>query len=159
MDLLLIWCITATVAAVTSMVKTDSYYLKDFQSCGTFVFFVLFALLTSDRMSFMWWLKLSKIIWPSIEHLQTFKNPRNYLTPWNNGKEVPRWGVAEIEKLRYRKWVPQQLGDVNTQESGDSRPMQWEPGMATWQPITQICCPGVVELVYLLSRRGQTCEF
>ena len=26
---------------------------------------------------------------------------------WNNGKEVPRWGL-----LRYRKWVPQQLGDV-----------------------------------------------
>ena len=27
--------------------------------------------------------------------------------PWNNGKEVPRWGL-----LGYRKWVPQQLGDV-----------------------------------------------
>ena len=25
--------------------------------------------------------------------------------------------------LRYRKWVPQQLGDVIKQESGDSRPM------------------------------------
>ena len=32
MDLLLIWCITATVAAVTSMMKTASYYLKDFHS-------------------------------------------------------------------------------------------------------------------------------
>ena len=37
---------------------------------------------------------------------------------WNNGKEVPRWGL-----LRYRKWVPQQLGDVDKQGSGDSRPM------------------------------------
>ena len=27
------------------------------------------------------------------------------------------------ELLRYRKWVPQQLGDVMTQGSGDSRPM------------------------------------
>ena len=26
---------------------------------------------------------------------------------WNNGKEVPRWGL-----LRYRKCVPQQMGDV-----------------------------------------------
>ena len=25
---------------------------------------------------------------------------------WNNGKEVPRWGVAEIQKMR------QQLGDI-----------------------------------------------
>ena len=29
------------------------------------------------------------------------------LLPWNNGKEVPRWGL-----LRYRKCVPQQMGDV-----------------------------------------------
>ena len=27
--------------------------------------------------------------------------------PWNNGKEVPSWGL-----LRYRKCIPQQLGDV-----------------------------------------------
>ena len=39
-------------------------------------------------------------------------------SPWNNGKEVPRWVL-----LRYRKWVPQQLGDVNKQGSGDSRPI------------------------------------
>ena len=32
---------------------------------------------------------------------------------WNNGKEV-----AEIQKMS-----PQQLGDVNKQESGDSRPL------------------------------------
>ena len=28
--------------------------------------------------------------------------------------------------------------------------------MATWQPITRICSPGVVELVYLQSRLGPT---
>ena len=48
---------------------------------------------------------------------------------WNNGKEVPRWGVAEIQIQK--------------------------PGTATRQPITRICCPGVVEPVYLLSRRGE----
>ena len=35
---------------------------------------------------------------------------------------------------------------------------QWEHGTATLQPITRICCPGVVVLVYLMSRRGRTCE-
>ena len=34
------------------------------------------------------------------------------------GRRFPDGG-----SLRYRKWVPQQLGDVNKQESGDSRPM------------------------------------
>ena len=30
--------------------------------------------------------------------------------------------------------------------------------MATWQPITRICSPGVVNRVYLQSRCGETCE-
>ena len=30
------------------------------------------------------------------------------LTPWNNGKEVPRWGVAEIQKMS----PPTTVGDV-----------------------------------------------
>ena len=34
------------------------------------------------------------------------------------GRRFPDGGL-----LRYRKWVPQQLGDVNKQWSGDSRPM------------------------------------
>ena len=34
------------------------------------------------------------------------------------GRRFPDGGL-----LRYRKWVPQQLGDVNKQGSGDSRPM------------------------------------
>ena len=34
------------------------------------------------------------------------------------GRRFPDGGL-----LRYRKWVPQQLGDVNKQESGDSRPI------------------------------------
>ena len=40
---------------------------------------------------------------------------------WNNGKEVPRWGVAEIQKRSPSTF--QQLGDVNKQGSGDSRPI------------------------------------
>ena len=34
------------------------------------------------------------------------------------GRRFPDGGL-----LRYRKWVPQQLGDVNKQGSGDSRPI------------------------------------
>ena len=48
------------------------------------------------------------------------------------------------------------MGDVNKQESGDSH--QWESGTATRQPITWICCPGVVDRVYLQSECGRTCE-
>ena len=57
--------------------------------------------------------------------------------PWNNGKEVPRWGVAEIQKMS-----PSTTGRCSRQTAD-----QWERGTATRQPITQICSPGVVELV------------
>ena len=43
--------------------------------------------------------------------------------------------VAEIQKMS-----PSTTGRVGTAD-------QWERGMATQQPITQICSPGVVELV------------
>ena len=56
---------------------------------------------------------------------------------WNNGKEVPRWGVAEIQKMS-----PSTTGRCSRQTAD-----QWERGTATRQPITQICSPGVVELV------------
>ena len=59
------------------------------------------------------------------------------------GRRLPDGGL-----LRYRKWVPQQLGDVNEQGSGNSRPMG--------EPITWICSPGAVELVYLQSGCGRT---
>ena len=62
--------------------------------------------------------------------------------PWNNGKEVPRWGVAEIQK-----WVPQQLGDVNKQWNGDSRPMgSWHGDAAANHTDLQSGC-------------GRTCVF
>ena len=70
------------------------------------------------------------------------------LDPWNNGKEVPRWGVAEIQKMS-----PSTTGRCSRQTAD-----QWERGTATRQPITQICSPGVVKLVYLQSRLGRTCE-
>ena len=72
------------------------------------------------------------------------------------GRRFPDGGL-----LWYRKWVPQQLGDVAAavlSNKGVGTADQWERGTATQQPITRICCPGVVELVYLLSRRGRTCE-
>ena len=67
---------------------------------------------------------------------------------WNNGKEVPRWGCL----LRYRKWVPQQLGDVNKQESGDSRPMgarhsDMAANLLSGCGQTCVFGPGLVELV------------
>ena len=43
--------------------------------------------------------------------------------PWNNGKEVPRWGVAEIQKMS-----PSTTGRCNKQESGDSQPMKARHG-------------------------------
>ena len=59
---------------------------------------------------------------------------------WNNGKEVPRWGVAEIQKMS-----PSTTG--RCYHSGVGTADQWERGTATRQPITwtyYICCPGVV---------------
>ena len=76
---------------------------------------------------------------------------RSAPSPWNNGKEVPRWGV-----VRYRKWVPQQLGDVNKQGSGGqptNRSVARRQGIQShwfavqvWSTVC-ICSPGVVELV------------
>ena len=37
---------------------------------------------------------------------------------WNNGKEVPIWGVAEIQKMS-----PSTTGRCSRQGSGDSRQM------------------------------------
>ena len=46
---------------------------------------------------------------------------------WNNGKEVPRWGVAEIQKMS-----PSTTGRCSRQTAD-----QWERGTATRQPITR----------------------
>ena len=46
--------------------------------------------------------------------------------PWNNGKEVPRWGVAEIQKMS-----PSTTG-ICSRHTAD----QWERGTATRQSIT-----------------------
>ena len=58
------------------------------------------------------------------------------------GRRFPDGGL-----LRYRKWVPQQLGDVNKQESGDSRPM------GAWHGDT------AANHTDLLSGCGRTCVF
>ena len=47
--------------------------------------------------------------------------------PWNNGKEVPRWGVAEIQKMS-----PSTTGRCSRHAAN-----QLERGTATRQPITQ----------------------
>ena len=61
---------------------------------------------------------------------------------WNNGKEVPRWGVAEIQKTS-----PSTTGRCSRHAAAMLSADQLECGMATWHPITRsyyICCPGVV---------------
>ena len=54
---------------------------------------------------------------------------------WNNGKEVPRWGVAEIQKM-------------GAQHGSQSHGLIiYVFAVRVWSTV-----------VYLLSRRGQTCE-
>ena len=59
------------------------------------------------------------------------------LGSWNNGKEVPRWGVAEIQKMS-----PPTTGRCSRHAAavlsnkGVGTADQWERGMATRQPIT-----------------------
>ena len=50
------------------------------------------------------------------------------LTTWNNGKEVPRWGVAEIQKM----------STPTTGRCSRHTADQWERGKATQQPITTL---------------------
>ena len=57
------------------------------------------------------------------------------------GRGIPDGGL-----LRYRKWVPQQRGDVNKQWSGDSRPM------GAWHGDTAV---NHTNLLYLTSRCGR----
>ena len=63
---------------------------------------------------------------------------------WNNGKEVPRWGVTEILKMSpSTTGLPYWSHEI----SADQSPSR-----------NCICSPVVVELVYLQSRHGRTCE-
>ena len=58
------------------------------------------------------------------------------------GRRFPDGGL-----LRYRKLVPQQMGDVNKQESGDSQPMGVRHGSTAANHMD------------LLSGCGRTCVF
>ena len=91
---------------------------------------------------------LSFVVSVNTVYLHIYINKLPASRSWNNGKEVPRWGVAEIQKMS-----PSTTGRCSRQTAD-----QWERGTATRQPITQICSPGVVKLVYLQSRLGRTCE-
>ena len=70
------------------------------------------------------------------------------INPWNNGKEVPRWGVAEIQKMSFSTTGRcSRHAAVVLSNKGVGTADQWEHGTATHQPITwtyYICCPGVV---------------
>ena len=76
----------------------------------------------------------------TIEWIEKVSN--NYWVHGIMGRRFPDGGL-----LRYRKWVPQQLGDVNKQESGDSRPMGARHGDTAANHTD------------LLSGCGQTCVF
>ena len=82
----------------------------------------------------------------SMEWIQRQSLRDNLFNPWN-GKEVPRWWL-----LRYRKWVPQQLGDEAVMQLPCYQTREWgQPtngSMArrhcdTW--TYYICCRGVVD--------------
>ena len=60
---------------------------------------------------------------------------------WNNGKEVPRWGVAELQKMS-----PSTSCHVIKQGSGDSRPMGARHGGTA---------ANHTDLLYLTCRRGR----
>ena len=51
-----------------------------------------------------------------------------YTESWNNGKEVPRWGVAEIQKMNPSTTVADIQLPCYKQGSGDSRPMGVQHG-------------------------------
>ena len=79
---------------------------------------------------------------------------RSVQLPWNNGKEDPRWGVAEIQKMS-----PSTTGRCSRHAAavlsnkGVGTADQWECDTATQQPIIRtyyICCPGVVDLLPII---------
>ena len=67
------------------------------------------------------------------------------LMSWNNGKEVPRWGVAEIQKMSpsTAAAVLSNKG-VGTADQSDGLIIF---AVRVWSAV-----------VYLLSRHGRTCE-
>ena len=75
------------------------------------------------------------------------------------GRRFPDGGVAEIQKMS-----PPTTGSCSRHAAAVLSKKrvgtadQWERGTATQQPITRICSPAVVELVYLQSGCGRTCE-
>ena len=70
-------------------------------------YFQLFTRLTLDMTKV--WISRPQLWWC----LNLMRNNHGIM-----GRRFPDGGL-----LRYRKWVPQQLGDVNKQWSGDSRPI------------------------------------
>ena len=67
---------------------------------------------------------------------------------WNNGKEVPRWGVAETQKMSpSTTGICSRHAAAVLSNKGVGTADQWKRGTVTRQPITRIyyiCCPDVV---------------
>ena len=98
-----------------------------------------------------WWqLALDTYFW--LENglggslLHRWEEQPGYQRSWNNGKEVPKWGVAEIQKMspsttgrckKTREWVLPTNGHGSQSYGFD---------VQVWSNLC-ICCPGVVELV------------
>ena len=110
-----------------------------------FVNSVLLVNSTIDGVHFLEFRNTSSGLYLSMEWIQGQSLRDNLFNPWN-GKEVPRWWL-----LRYRKWVPQQLGDEAVIQLPCYQTREWgQPtngSMArrhcdTW--TYYICCPGVV---------------
>ena len=60
-----------------------------------------------------------------------------------------KYGIVGGGLLRYRKWIPKQLGDVDKQVSGDSRPMGAQHGDTAANHTQSGCC-----WVYIFAVRG-----
>ena len=53
-----------------------------------------------ENIFFIWWINYEDLGWfSSFSQLGCVYPDPGHLRSWNNGKEVPRWGVAEIQKM------------------------------------------------------------
>ena len=96
--------------------------------------------------------------WPVDLYIDDYPNYSTWYSADGSCHGIMGMRFPDGGLLRYRKWVPQQLGDVNKQESGDSRPigarhgdtaanyMDLQSVVRVWLTMC-ICSPVVVKLV------------
>ena len=102
-----------------------------------------------ENFFFIWWINYEDLGWfSSFSQLGCVYPDPGHLRSWNNGKDG---GL-----LRYRKLVPQQLGDVADMQLTNGSVAQWHGSQSHRLIIFAVRVWSAV--VHLLSRRGRTCE-